>query len=110
VLTFLVNICSDVVSIFIISNYICWLADSSIVISLPISMVVKLQMPIKQKSGVATMFALGFFVVIASIIRGYYSKPNETMLTCMVSIVETAVVIIATSLPGRPSVLHSIPI
>lgn len=46
------------------------------------------------------MFALGFFVVIASIIRAYYSKMNETMLTCTVSMVETAVAIIATCLPA----------
>ena len=62
-------------------------------------MVLKLQMPLKQKLGVAAMFALGFFVVISSIIRAYYSKLNETMLTCTVSMVETAVAIIATCLP-----------
>jgi hypothetical protein len=70
------------------------------IISLPISIVLKLQMPLKQKLGVASMFALGFFVVIASIIRAYYSKMNETMLTCTVSMVETAVAIIATCLPA----------
>jgi len=46
------------------------------------------------------MFALGFFVVISSIIRAYYSKLNETMLTCTVSMIETAVAIIATCLPA----------
>ncbi|KAM5347794.1 hypothetical protein ACJ41O_007618 [Fusarium nematophilum] len=69
------------------------------IISLPISMVLKLQMKLKQKLGVAAIFALGFFVVIASIIRAYYSKRNETMLTCTVSMIETAVALIATCLP-----------
>ncbi|KAG4416297.1 hypothetical protein IFR04_010578 [Cadophora malorum] len=71
-----------------------------VIIALPISMVAKLQMPLKQKLGVGAMFALGFFVVIASIIRAYYSSKNETMLTCTVSMVETAVAIIATCLPA----------
>nr|RBQ86596.1 hypothetical protein FVER53263_13925 [Fusarium verticillioides] len=70
-----------------------------ITISLPITMVMKLQMKTKQKIGVAAIFALGFLVVIASIIRAYYSKKNETMLTCTVSMIETAVAIIATCLP-----------
>ncbi|KAJ4138720.1 hypothetical protein NW768_002580 [Fusarium equiseti] len=69
------------------------------IISLPISMVLQLQMKTKQKIGVAAIFALGFLVVIASIIRAYYSKKNETMLTCTVSMIETAVAIIATCLP-----------
>ncbi|KAF7554311.1 hypothetical protein G7Z17_g3015 [Cylindrodendrum hubeiense] len=87
-LTILFNICSDV-----------------IIISLPITMVLKLQMKLKQKLGVMAIFALGFFVVIASIIRAYYSKRNETMLTCTVSMVETAVAIIATCLPPLRTVL-----
>lgn len=33
------------------------------------------------------------------VIRAYYSKRNETMLTCTVSMIETAVAIIATCLP-----------
>ncbi|KAM0334441.1 hypothetical protein ACHAQA_001468 [Verticillium albo-atrum] len=70
-----------------------------VLISLPISMVMKLQMKMKQKLGVAAIFALGFLVVIASIIRAYYSKRNETMLTCTVSMIEAAVAIIATCLP-----------
>ncbi len=55
----------------------------------------------------AAIFALGFFVLIASIIRAYYSKLNETVLTCTVSMVETAVAIIATSLPGASPPLMS---
>ncbi|KAF8857378.1 hypothetical protein BDZ45DRAFT_705240 [Acephala macrosclerotiorum] len=81
-LTILLNILSDLV-----------------IITLPITMVMKLKMPLKQKLGVAAMFALGFFVVIASIIRAYYSRINNTMLTCTVSMVETAISIIATCLP-----------
>ncbi|KAL0933657.1 uncharacterized protein CTRU02_210456 [Colletotrichum truncatum] len=87
-LTILLNIGSDVVTI-----------------SLPISMVLKLQMKMKQKLGVAAIFALGFFVIIASIIRAYYSKRNETMLTCTVSMIETAVAIIAASLPALRTLL-----
>ncbi|KAH8679438.1 hypothetical protein BGZ61DRAFT_457160 [Ilyonectria robusta] len=87
-ITILLNIFSDV-----------------IIISLPISMVLNLQMKFKQKLGVTAIFALGFFVVIASIIRAYYSKRNETMLTCTVSMVETAVAIIATCLPPLRTVL-----
>ncbi|KAF6836464.1 hypothetical protein CMUS01_05407 [Colletotrichum musicola] len=82
-LTILLNIGSDVATI-----------------SLPIAMVLKLQMKMKQKLGVAAIFALGFFVIIASIIRAYYSKRNETMLTCTVSMIETAVAIIAACLPA----------
>ena len=86
--------------------------------SLPIAMVLKLQMKLRQKLGVAAIFALGFFVIIASseclvyscgkddiniilVIRAYYSKRNETMLTCTVSMVEASVAIIATCLPGK---------
>ncbi|KAL3292425.1 integral membrane protein PTH11 [Colletotrichum asianum] len=82
-LTILLNIGSDVATI-----------------SLPISMVLKLQMKLKQKLGVAAIFALGFFVIIASIIRAFYSKKMETMVTCTVSMIETAVAIIAASLPA----------
>ncbi|KAH8593824.1 hypothetical protein B0O99DRAFT_713211 [Bisporella sp. PMI_857] len=77
-------------------NY--WL--TILLMSLPISMVLKLQMKTRQKLGVAAIFALGFFVVIASIIRAYYSRRNETMLTCTVSMIETAIAIIATCLPA----------
>ncbi|KAG8408352.1 hypothetical protein J3459_017893 [Metarhizium acridum] len=73
-----------------------------IIISLPISMVLKLQMKLKLKLGVIAIFALGFFVVIASIVRAYYSRRKETMLTCTVSMIETAVAIIASCLP-RPA-------
>lgn len=86
-------------------------------------MVLKLQMKLKQKLGVAAIFALGFFVIIASskldcldvmpwqfdynltiaVIRAFYSKKMETMLTCTVSMIETAVAIIAASLPGTPT-------
>ncbi|KAH7367401.1 hypothetical protein B0T11DRAFT_275230 [Plectosphaerella cucumerina] len=75
------------------------------IISLPISMVMSLQMKLKQKIGVAAIFCLGFLVVIASIIRAYYSKRNETMLTCTVSMIETAVAIIATCLPPLRTVI-----
>ncbi|KAI1344847.1 hypothetical protein F5Y15DRAFT_7277 [Xylariaceae sp. FL0016] len=85
-LTILLNIFSDV-----------------FIICLPISMVMKLQMRLKQKLGVTAIFALGFFVVISSIVRAYYSKRNETMLTCTVSMVETAIAIIAACLPALRS-------
>ncbi|KAK8106624.1 hypothetical protein PG999_009983 [Apiospora kogelbergensis] len=39
------------------------------------------------------------------IIRAYYSKRNETMLTCTVSMVETAIAIIAASLPALRSLV-----
>jgi ethanolamine utilization microcompartment shell protein EutS len=84
-------------------------------------MVMNLQMKLKQKLGVAAVFALGIFVVIASsesannndtamsasltliVIRAYYSHLNETMLTCTVSMVETAIAIIASCLPALRS-------
>ncbi|KAL5118536.1 hypothetical protein ACEQ8H_003551 [Pleosporales sp. CAS-2024a] len=74
-----------------------------VIICLPITMVSRLQMKLKDKLGVAGIFALGFFVVIASIIRAYYSKKNEIMLTCTVSMIETAIAIIATCLPALRS-------
>ncbi|EKG18822.1 hypothetical protein MPH_03838 [Macrophomina phaseolina MS6] len=70
-----------------------------LIICLPISMVMKLKLPLKQKLGVAGVFALGFIVVIASIVRAVYSHRNETMLTCTVSMIETSIAIIATCLP-----------
>ncbi|CAG8970959.1 hypothetical protein HYALB_00000940 [Hymenoscyphus albidus] len=70
-----------------------------LIITLLMSMVIKLKMPQKQKIGVAAMFALGIFVVISSIIRAYFSKAGEIMLTCTVSMIETSVAIIAASLP-----------
>jgi hypothetical protein len=87
-------------------------------------MVSRLQMKLKQKLGVAGIFALGFFVVIASstycqirinqdlqliypalVVRAYYSHRNETMLTCTVSMIETAIAIIATCLPALRSMI-----
>ncbi|KAH7318081.1 hypothetical protein B0I35DRAFT_235024 [Stachybotrys elegans] len=70
-----------------------------LIMSLPISVVLKLQMKTKQKIGVIAMFTLGVFVVITSIVRAYFSHRNETMLTCTVSMIETAVAIIAACLP-----------
>ncbi|KAJ4352924.1 hypothetical protein N0V95_003834 [Ascochyta clinopodiicola] len=77
--------------------------SDAIIISLPITMVMNLQMKLKQKLGVAAIFALGIFVIISSIIRAYYSHLNETMLTCTVSMVETAIAIIASCLPALRS-------
>ncbi|KAI1875846.1 uncharacterized protein JN550_002132 [Neoarthrinium moseri] len=76
-----------------------------IIICLPVSMVLKLQMKLKQKLGVLAIFALGIFVVISSIVRAYYSKRNETMLTCTVSMVETSIAIVAASLPALRSLV-----
>ncbi|KAJ4373478.1 hypothetical protein N0V86_007618 [Didymella sp. IMI 355093] len=79
------------------------IVSDAIIISLPIAMVMRLQMKLKQKLGVAAVFALGVFVIISSIIRAYYSRRNETMLTCTVSMVETAIAIIASCLPALRS-------
>lgn len=81
-------------------------------------MVLKLQMKTKQKLGVLGMFCLGAFTVIASsefniiaeianrraltpllVVRAYYSKLNETMLTCTVSMVETGIALTTACLP-----------
>lgn len=40
-----------------------------------------------------------------AVIRAYYSHRNETMLTCTVSMVETAIAIIASCLPALRSML-----
>ncbi|KAJ5746972.1 uncharacterized protein N7511_008668 [Penicillium nucicola] len=69
------------------------------IICLPISQVVRLKMPRKQKWGVISVFLLGVLVVISSIIRAIYSYRNEQMITCTVSMVETAIAIIASCLP-----------
>ncbi|CAI6321634.1 unnamed protein product [Periconia digitata] len=76
-----------------------------VIMALPIAMVSRLQMKIKQKIGVASMFALGLFVIIASIIRAYYSHKNETMLTCTVSMVESAIALIIACLPALRSMI-----
>lgn len=86
------------------------------VICLPISQVLKLKLPKKQKIGVLSIFGLGFLVVITSsmlihlsqsqlsltrstVIRAVYSYRNEQMITCTVSMIETAIAIIASCLP-----------
>ncbi|KAJ6143078.1 hypothetical protein N7471_002531 [Penicillium samsonianum] len=74
-------------------------AEFQPVICLPISQVVRLKMPKKQKWGVISVFLLGGLVVITSIIRAIYSYNNEQMITCTVSMVETAIAIIASCLP-----------
>ncbi|CAH0023353.1 unnamed protein product [Clonostachys rhizophaga] len=66
-----------------------WSQDS-LSLGLPISMVLQLQMKTRKKIGVCAVFALGFLVVIASVIRAYFSKRDETMLTCTVSMFSTA--------------------
>ncbi|KAJ5106336.1 hypothetical protein N7456_003011 [Penicillium angulare] len=81
-LTILFNIFSDV-----------------LIICLPIFQVMRLKMPKKQKWGVISVFLLGGLVVIASIIRAIYSYRNEQMITCTVSMIETAIAIIASCLP-----------
>ncbi|KAK8187165.1 hypothetical protein HDK77DRAFT_280131 [Phyllosticta capitalensis] len=70
-----------------------------LIMCLPISMVLKLNLPTKQKIGVSCVFALGIVVIIASIIRAYYSHSQQTMLTCTVSMIETSIAIITTCLP-----------
>ncbi|KAH7035935.1 uncharacterized protein B0I36DRAFT_97951 [Microdochium trichocladiopsis] len=87
-LTVILNIFSDIV-----------------IICLPVTMVMKLQMKMKQKIGVAGIFALGIFVVIASIIRAYYSHNGAQMITCTVSMIEAAVAIVAACLPPLRSVI-----
>ncbi|KAL4877959.1 hypothetical protein BJY04DRAFT_230234 [Aspergillus karnatakaensis] len=69
------------------------------IICLPISQVARLKMPPKQKWGVISVFLLGGLVVITSIIRAIYSHRNEQMITCTVSMIETAIAIIASCLP-----------
>ncbi|KAL4808099.1 hypothetical protein BDV18DRAFT_158214 [Aspergillus unguis] len=69
------------------------------IICLPITQVVRLKMPPKQKWGVISVFLLGFLVVVASIIRAIFSARNEQMITCTVSMIETSVAIIAACLP-----------
>ncbi|CAG8153538.1 unnamed protein product [Penicillium salamii] len=90
-------------------------------ICLPISQVARLKMPTKQKWGVISVFLLGVFVVITSstlpyhysqfpipfqnltmlypVIRAVYSHLGEQMITCTVSMIETAIAIIASCLP-----------
>ncbi|KAL4938069.1 hypothetical protein BDV06DRAFT_232128 [Aspergillus oleicola] len=69
------------------------------IICLPISQVARVKMPTKQKWGVLSVFMLGILVVITSIIRAIYSHLNEQMITCTVSMIETAIAIIASCLP-----------
>ncbi|QQK43055.1 hypothetical protein Pdw03_6956 [Penicillium digitatum] len=69
------------------------------IICLPIAQVVRLKMPTRQKWGVISVFLLGVLVVITSIIRAIYSHRNEQMITCTVSMVETAIAIITSCLP-----------
>ncbi|KAL4979890.1 hypothetical protein BDW66DRAFT_156939 [Aspergillus desertorum] len=69
------------------------------IICLPISQVARLKMAPRQKWGVISVFLLGGLVVIASIIRAIYSHRNEQMITCTVSMIETAIAIIASCLP-----------
>ncbi|KAE8418017.1 hypothetical protein BDV36DRAFT_295599 [Aspergillus pseudocaelatus] len=70
-----------------------------IIICLPISQVLRIRMPFKQKLGVMSIFLLGILVVITSIIRAIFAWQNKQMITCTVSMIETAIAIIANSLP-----------
>ncbi|KAL5340253.1 hypothetical protein BJX70DRAFT_128170 [Aspergillus crustosus] len=72
---------------------------TDVIFCLPISQVARLKMPPKQKPGVIPVFLLGGLVVITSIIRAIYSSRNEQMITCTVSMIETAIAIIASCLP-----------
>ncbi|GAB1200669.1 hypothetical protein APSETT444_010044 [Aspergillus pseudonomiae] len=76
-----------------------WDLDNPDLICLPISQVLRLRMPFKQKLGVMSIFLLGILVVITSIIRAIFSWQNKQMITCTVSMIETAIAIIANSLP-----------
>ncbi|KAI9925433.1 hypothetical protein ASPWEDRAFT_52103 [Aspergillus wentii DTO 134E9] len=69
------------------------------IICLPISQVMRIRMPLKQKIGVLSIFLLGILVVITSIIRAIYAYKNEQMITCTVSMIETAIAIVASCLP-----------
>lgn len=63
---------------FFVSGYTIWVGIRStdafpvnmfsdvIIICLPVTMVMRLQMKLKQRLGVATIFLLGFFVIISS--------------------------------------------
>ncbi|KAI9370821.1 hypothetical protein BJX61DRAFT_513993 [Aspergillus egyptiacus] len=77
------------------------------IICLPISQVARLKMARKQKWGVISIFLLGVLVVIASIIRAIYSHRNEQMITCTVSMIETAIAIIASCLPVLRTLVFS---
>ncbi|KAE8379359.1 hypothetical protein BDV26DRAFT_291381 [Aspergillus bertholletiae] len=70
-----------------------------IIICLPITQVLRIRMPFKQKLGVLSIFLLGILVVITSIIRAIFSSRGEQMITCTVSMIETTIAIIANSLP-----------
>lgn len=91
-------------------------ATDRTVICLPISQVVRIRMPFKQKLGVLSIFLLGFLVVISSstfytlvhtsipiltkpVIRAIYSSKNQQLITCTVSMIETAIAVIAACLP-----------
>ncbi|KAJ5556789.1 hypothetical protein N7494_000704 [Penicillium frequentans] len=69
------------------------------IICLPVSLIIRLKIPKKQKWAVISVFLLGTLVVITSVIRAIYSHRNEQMLTCTVSMIETAIAIIASCLP-----------
>ena len=89
------------------------------VICLPISQVLRIRMPFKHKLGVMSIFLLGILVVITSstlrpvsplhsfqsqtnhntVIRAIFAWQNKQMITCTVSMIETAIAIIANSLP-----------
>ncbi|KAA8903279.1 hypothetical protein FN846DRAFT_908175 [Sphaerosporella brunnea] len=72
----------------------------TLILALPWSIIATLRMPLRQKLGLGGVFALGIIVIIASIVRAVLSHRNETMLTCTVSMAETAIAIIATCLPA----------
>ncbi|KAE8350046.1 hypothetical protein BDV28DRAFT_47932 [Aspergillus coremiiformis] len=80
-----------------------------IIICLPIAQVLRLRIPFKQKLGVLSIFLLGILVVITSIIRAIFSSQNKQLITCTVSMIETAMAIIASSLPVLRTLIFGSP-
>lgn len=76
-----------------------------VIICLPITMVSRLQMSLRDKLAVIAMFALGFIVVIASCIRAYFAKREHPLLTATVSGIEASVALITVCLPAVRSLL-----
>ncbi|KAF1989610.1 hypothetical protein K402DRAFT_349569 [Aulographum hederae CBS 113979] len=71
-----------------------------LMIAIPIPMIVKLRLPLKQKLGLGAVFSLGTFVIIAAVLTKYYNLSNVWSPTYMLWYIrEASVAVYVANIP-----------